>query len=141
MADPKPRPVGLTKDTGYQVGARRTFPVSLEKAWRFLTSPEGVALWLGASAPVDLSKGARYELKDGASGEVRVFKPNSHLRITWFPPGYPRASLIQVRVIPSKDRVVVSFHQEHLPGPDARADRREFFLRILDQLGMIFQPD
>jgi len=32
------RPVGLTKDAGYQIGVRRTLPIHHEDAWRVLTS-------------------------------------------------------------------------------------------------------
>lgn len=34
--------VGQTVSTGFQVGVRRTFPISPEQAWTFLISPEGM---------------------------------------------------------------------------------------------------
>jgi uncharacterized protein YndB with AHSA1/START domain len=122
------RVTGETADTGFQVGVQRTVPLAPEDAWRLLTSPEGVRAWLGGEAAPRWEKGARYTLGDGSAGEVRVLKPGSHLRITWQPGGWPRASTIQVRVIPaSGGRSVLSFHQEHLPGPDEREERRAFF--------------
>lgn len=128
------RLVGQTRDTGFQVGARRTFPVSLEVAWRWLISREGLELWLGSGPELELAEGVTYRLADGTSGEVRVLKPGSHLRLTWQPPGWPRASTIQVRVIQSGEKTVVAFHQEHLPGSKAREDRRVFFRGVLDLL-------
>ncbi|MDH3944043.1 MAG: hypothetical protein OEV06_08125 [Anaerolineae bacterium] len=65
---------------------------------------------------------------------MRVFKPNSHLRLTHHPPGWPRPSTIQVRVIPSGDKTVIAFHQEHLPGPQERAQRRLHYHAALDKL-------
>src|SRR5688572_21444528 len=98
MAD---KPVGLTKDVVYEIGVRRTLPIDLKAAWKLITSEEAVSLWLGSPADIDFTKGAEYELSDGSQGEVRVFEPDSHLRITWQPQGWQRASLIQVRVLPA----------------------------------------
>ena len=133
------RPVGLTKDAGYQIGVRRTLPIHLEDAWRVLTSPVGVQIWLGAVSKLDFAEGARYELSDGSSGEIRVFSPNSHLRITWQPQGWSRAATIQLRVIPKGDKTVVAFHQEHLPGPKERAERREHYKAAPDNLERIIR--
>ena len=128
------RIVGQTRDTGFQIGVRRTLAVSLDDAWRRLTSPEGVRAWLGEG---DLSwdKRAPYRLADGSGGEVRVFEAGHHLRLTWQPPDWPRASTIQLRVIPAAGgKTTVAFHQEHLPGPDEREARRQHFAAALDAL-------
>lgn len=128
------KPVGLTKDVGYQIGVRRTLPIKTSAAWNFLTSPAGVRLWLGGSGEVDFSRGAQYTLPEGGAGEVRVFHPGSHLRITWQPGGWPRPSTIQLRVVPKGERCVVAFHQEHLPDGEARLQQREFFLAVFEKL-------
>ncbi len=140
MAKQEERPVGLTKDVGFQVGARRTLPVPLERAWSYLLSAEGQRLWLEAQTPLRWESAEPYRLEDGTTGEVRVFRDGSHLRMTWHPPGWPRASTIQVRVIAKDDRSVVAFHQEHLPDAGARAQRRAHFLQVLDELEFIFRP-
>jgi uncharacterized protein YndB with AHSA1/START domain len=128
------RSVGQTAATGFEIGVRRTLPVSLDDAWALLTSDDGVRTWLGGAAP-RWEKGEKYALKDGAAGEVRVFKPGSHLRITVQPQGWPRASTLQVRVMPSgEQKTVISFHQEHLPGAAEREQRRKFFEAALDTL-------
>ena len=98
------RPVGLTKDVGYQIGVRRTVSIPLAEAWDLVISPTGTALWLGEIPNLILEEGARYRQADGSVGEVRVFKPGSHVRITWHPPGWPRPSTIQVRVLPKGER-------------------------------------
>lgn len=129
------RVLGQTEGTGFQIGVRRTLPLPPDAAWRLVTSAEGVRGWLGGAAKLQWEKGEAYRLKDGSAGEVRVFKPGSHLRITWQPEGWPRASTIQVRVIPSGEgKSVISFHQEHLPGAAERQARREFFDAALDTL-------
>jgi uncharacterized protein YndB with AHSA1/START domain len=128
------RAVGQTAATGFEIGVRRTLPISVDEAWRLLMSPDGVRTWLGGVAP-RWEKGEKYALQDGSAGEVRVFKPGSHLRITVHPEGWPRASTLQVRVMPSgEQKTVISFHQEHLPGAAERDARRRFFEGALDAL-------
>jgi uncharacterized protein YndB with AHSA1/START domain len=126
--------VGQTAETGFQIGVQRTLPISVDDAWQLLMSPEGVRAWLGDAAP-RWEKGEKYALRDGSAGEVRVFKPGSHLRLAVHPAGWPRASTLQVRVMPSGERkTVISFHQEHLPGAAERDARRRFFEAALDSL-------
>ena len=134
------RPVGLSKDAGFQIGARRTLPIALEDAWQLLISKTGVEIWLGSVRELDFTKGEKYALDDGCTGEVRVFSPNSHLRITWQPPDWDRASTIQVRVIPRGEKTMMAFHQEHLPGSKERTERRAHFMAVLDRLEGIIEP-
>ena len=41
------RPVGLTRDAGWEVGASRTLDASVKKMWDLLLSPTGLGLWVG----------------------------------------------------------------------------------------------
>ena len=135
MTDPvTARPVGLTQDTGFQIGARRTFPCLAVEAWRFLTSAEGLRLWLGETPAFVPARGARFQLTDGTTGEITTFVPESHLRMTWLPPGWPRPAIVQLRVIAKGERCVVAFHQEHLPGPAERAQRSLHYATVLEAL-------
>jgi len=88
-----------------------------------------------------LIEGSRYRLKDGTTGEIRVVSPGSHWRLTrQLPdPSYPRASTIQIRIIPHKDRSVLAFHEEHLPSEKARKDRKFFYLKVTDELKVILE--
>lgn len=128
------RDLGQTADGAWQVGVRRTLPLSMDTAWRLLTSPAGVRAWLGDVPSLALEKGAAYATADGAAGTVRVVNPGSHLRLTWQPPGWARPSTIQVRVMPSGERTVLSFHEERLPSADEREARRRHFEAALDAL-------
>ncbi len=91
MAKLNNRPTGQTRDTGFQIGSRRTFNLPAQAAWGLVTSLEGVNLWLGPVSEFSFKKGASYKLRDGSGGEIRVFFPGSHLRLTWQPPAWPRA--------------------------------------------------
>lgn len=127
-----PDEVGKTADVGYQIGVSRTLPFSEEAIWGLLLSPEGLATWLGG--PIEVEEGARYTLADGASGEVRIYKPWSHIRLTWQPSGWARPSLIQIRVIPAKTGTRLSFHQEHLRDGAARTEMKGRWERVIEEL-------
>lgn len=126
--------IGQTKDAGFQIGVRRTFALSVGEAWNFLTSAQGQHIWLGASDPVQIAVGASYTTTDGAQGVIRVVNPAVNLRLSWRPAGWAKASTIQVRVIPSGDKAVISFHQENLPGAREREQMRRRWQQVLDRL-------
>jgi uncharacterized protein YndB with AHSA1/START domain len=115
--------IGQTASAGFQIGVRRTFPVSQEQAWAFLTSPEGLKIWLGELSSLELRVGHRFTTQEGTEGELRVVKPPAQLRMTWQPKGWTKPSTLQVRVIPHEkdpNRATISFHQEKLDDADAR---------------------
>ena len=124
--------VGRTAEVGYQIGVRRTLPFSEEAIWGLLLSPEGIAVWLGG--PIEMAQGTRYTLADGTSGEVRVYTPWSHCRVSWQSPGWARPSLIQVRVIPAKSGTTLSFHQEHLRDAAARTEMKARWEAVIGAL-------
>jgi len=129
------REVGQAAATGYQIGVRKTFPLSPAALWRLLVSPEGIKAWLGETAGFTPEPGGVYTTAEGVSGEIRVFKTGSHLRLTWRPPGWERASTLQVRVVPTEaGKAVLSFHQEHLPGREAREKMRRHWQTAADGL-------
>lgn len=130
--------IGHTKTTGFQVGIRRTFPINLNAAWALITSPVGLAIWLGEiKAPMNYDD--NFTTKNGEHGEIKVFKENSHIRLTWKPEAWSKASTIQVRVIPNEEKTTISFHQENLPGPKEREERHAHFEMCLDKLEEIIK--
>ena len=116
---------GQTRSVGFEFGLRKTFSIDLRDAWQFLTSPEGIKMWLGDVHDFRLEKGHTYQSTDGASGEVRVVNPEVNIRLTWQPGGWPKPSTIQVRVIPAGNKTTIGFHQENLPDAKAREDMRQ----------------
>jgi uncharacterized protein YndB with AHSA1/START domain len=137
------KPVGLTKDAGYQIGVRRTIEVHHTKAWDYVFSTEGMNHWLGPTDGFEMEAGLKFELEDGATGEVRVYKPGSHVRIALQPRHYPRPSTIQLRIIDKEGRTTIAFHQEHLPNSEQRESRRAHFISALDKIesNLINQED
>lgn len=126
------RPVGLTRDNGWQAGVRRTLPLSPEKAWDFLLSPDAVNIWLGGRNPI--AADGKFKLPDGTRCEITVFQPASHLRMRWQPPDYAQPAILQVRLLPAGKKTVLAFHQEKLPDAAARKQRLVFYRTALARL-------
>lgn len=126
------RPVGLTRDSGWQAGVRRTLSIPPEKAWDFLLSPESVCVWLGGKNSLDAE--ANFNLPDGTRCEITVFQPASHLRMRWQPPDYAQPAILQVRLLPVGGKTVIAFHQEKLPDAAARKQRLAFYRTALARL-------
>ncbi|MFC4099804.1 SRPBCC domain-containing protein [Paenibacillus xanthanilyticus] len=116
--------VGLTAASGYQIGVRRTLPWSQEQAWAFLTSREGVRLWLGEVEPPRLQAGETFASAAGISGELRVVKPFEQLRLRWKRASWPTPSTLQIRLLPAKSGTTVSFHQEQLVSAELREEMK-----------------
>jgi uncharacterized protein YndB with AHSA1/START domain len=132
--DVSERPVGLTRDAGWEVGASRTFPVAPDDAWEAVLSPAGVALWLGEGA-APLAAGACYETRDGTEGEVRSLRPGDRVRLTWRPAGRAESAIVQVVLRPAASGCSVRFHTERLHDAEEREKMRRHWRDVLDRLG------
>ncbi|MEO0572287.1 MAG: SRPBCC domain-containing protein [Bacteroidota bacterium] len=126
--------VGKTKDVGFQFGLQRTFPVSEQHAWDFMFSDIGLGIWLG-ELKIDLGPKKNYRTKEGVEGLVRVFKPNSHIRMTWKKEAWENTSIVQVRIIrKGKNKTVISFHQEKLINSKQRVEMSAYWNRKMDRI-------
>lgn len=124
--------VGKTAHAGYEIGVRRTLPCSEEQLWALLLSPEGLRTWLGG--PLEIADGTPFTLDNGTSGEIRVYKPWSHIRLTWQPADWAEPSTLQVRVIPASRGTTVSIHHERLGGAAEREAMKAHWERIVGRL-------
>jgi uncharacterized protein YndB with AHSA1/START domain len=118
------RAVGQTRDVGYEIGVSRTVPHPPASVWQFLTSPAGLAIWLGAGAELSTTKGTKYETADGTIGEVRSFSHLDRLRLTWRPPDWSHDTTLQVAIVGGGNRTSIRFHQERLADAEERAGQR-----------------
>lgn len=125
--------IGETKDVGFQFGIRKTFSVSIEYAWDFMFSEKGLNIWLG-KLENELEIKKTYKTEEGIEGFVRVFKPFSHIRLNWKKKDWDNISTVQVRVIGSKGKSIISFHQEKLLNPEQRVEMQEYWNKKINEL-------
>ncbi|ASJ52482.1 ATPase [Brevibacillus formosus] len=127
--------VGQTAATGFQVGVRRTMPITPEQAWTFLTSSEGVKLWLGHVSNLTFSEGETFTSSDGISGQFRVVKPFRQFRLKWSMKEWEKPSTLQIRLISDKpDRTTISFHQENLDHMNTREQMKLHWEEVLNEI-------
>lgn len=129
------RVLGETAETGFQMGVRKTLPMSRDDAWRLLV--EHPERWLGEGA-VSFEKGARYELTGGyggtVRGQIRVVKPGERLRASWHPEPFEAPATLQVTLTEAKSGTTVGVHVEKLADAQARDGVLEHFREILQRL-------
>lgn len=121
------RVTGETAGAGFEVGAQRTIALPQERAWELLTSPRGLAVWLGDLAGLTLAAGRAFATAIGIAGTVRVFNPPHHLRMAWQCEGWRRPSTLQVRAVPAgRGKTSLRFHHEQLAGERVREEMRRW---------------
>ena len=127
------REVGQTKDTGFQFGIRRTFPVSQEVAWDFLFSGRGIEIWLGILEE-DLEVKKQFCTTNGISGFVRVLTPYSHIRLNWKKSNWDNLSTLQIRVLDAHHNTTISIHQEKLLNALQRLEMKAYWNEVMKKL-------
>jgi uncharacterized protein YndB with AHSA1/START domain len=129
------REVGRTRDAGWQIGVSKTVDRPVGEVWAFLTSPAGMAIWLGEGVTALSEKGAGYETTTGVTGETRSFRELDRVRLTWRPPGWSHDTTLQLTVRPAGDgRARLVVHQERLADAAEREQQRRHWQGVVTAL-------
>ena len=132
-------PTGLTRDAGWEIGVSGTLPLPPAEVWDFVSGPEGLALWLGR-VTLPTAAGEAYETADGARGEVRGYRPQDRIRLTWRPPGWDHDTTVQVAMVGTGSGTVLRFHQEHLADAEERTRQRTYWKAVLAAVSARLAP-
>ncbi len=127
----KTKVVGQTRDAGFQIGVRKTVAVPAETVWNFLFSVAGLSIWLGKMSLENFELGKPFKTEEEIEGKLSVFKPNSHIRLTWKPKHWTNTSALQIRVIPSKVKTTISFHQDKLLNSRQRDEMKKYWDEVI----------
>jgi len=127
-------PVGKTKTQGWEIGVRRTLPISTGEAWEALMTQPGMGYWLGHGVRPVFKKGASYKTTEGTEGDIRSYDQGHLIRMTWQPPDWDFASTLQIRVLPAKTGATISFHHEKLANGDQREAMHAHWMAVMDRL-------
>jgi len=122
-----------TKDVGFQFGIRKTIPISTDKVWDFLFSGNGLKIWLG-ELKNELEIKKEYETKNGITGIVQVFKPNSYIRLNWKLKTWENISTVQIRVLGNESKTTIEIHQEKLLNSEQQNKMKEYWTEIIEKL-------
>ncbi|HKX16243.1 MAG TPA: SRPBCC domain-containing protein [Propionibacteriaceae bacterium] len=127
--------VGHTRDAGWEIGVSKTVDRPVDEVWDFITSPEGVAIWLGEGVTLSSERGAGYETKAGVHGETRSFRELDRVRLTWQPPGWSHDTTLQLTVRSAGEgRAILVIHQERLADGAEREQQRRHWQGVMNAL-------
>ncbi len=127
--------VGRTRDAGWQIGVSKTVDHPVAVVWDFITSPEGIAIWLGEGVTVLSERGAGYETAAGVRGETRSFRDLDRVRLTWQPPDWTHDTTLQLTVSSAGEgRARLVVHQERLADAAEREQQRTHWQGVVDAL-------
>lgn len=128
-------PVGRTRDAGWQIGVSKTINRPVSQVWDFITSPEGIAIWLGDGVTVLSDRGAGYETATGVRGETRSFRELDRVRLTWQPPDWTHDTTLQLTVSSAGEgRARLVVHQERLADATEREQQRRHWQGVVNAL-------
>jgi uncharacterized protein YndB with AHSA1/START domain len=129
------RQVGQTQLSGYQIGVRKAFDISAEAAWELILSSKANQIWLGNNEIENFEKGNNYVTSEGTTGEIRVIKPNHHIRLSWKPKEWDKPSTLQIGVYTTPSgKTTIAIHQEKLKDEAVREHMREHWKKVLDRI-------
>lgn len=127
--------VGHTRDAGWQIGVSKTIDHPAEALWSFLTSPDGVAIWLGEDCTLDPAPGSGYETAAGVRGETRSFHELDRVRLTWQPKDWTHDTTLQLVVrAAGEGRARLTVHQERLANAEERERQRRHWQGVVNAL-------
>ncbi|QVQ54623.1 SRPBCC domain-containing protein [Spiractinospora alimapuensis] len=132
-------PVGLTHGAGFEIGVSRTFTLPADVVWRFVTSSEGLALWLGDVREIEPRRGAPYRTAQGVTGELRGYEEGRRVRLTHHPED-GRETTVQLTVTERNGRAVLGFHQERLGSAEERAHQRDHWRSVMADIVAALEP-
>jgi uncharacterized protein YndB with AHSA1/START domain len=122
--------IGKTRDAGWQIGVSKTIARPVDEVWSFITSPAGVAIWLGEG--VTLEPGAGYRTSGGVQGETRSFRAGDRVRLTWQPPGWAHETTLQLTVSATgTGKTRLGVHQERLADAAEREQQRTHWQGVI----------
>jgi uncharacterized protein YndB with AHSA1/START domain len=128
-------PVGRTKDAGWQIGVSKTVDCPVGEVWDFITSPEGMAIWLGDGVTHLSEPGAGYDTTDGVRGETRSFRELDRIRLTWQPADWSHDTTLQLTVSSAGEgRTRLGVHQERLADAAEREHQRGHWQGVIKAL-------
>lgn len=127
--------VGKTRDAGWQIGVSRTVDRPVEEVWEFVTSPAGMAIWLGEGVRPLSEVGAGYETDAGIRGETRSFRELDRVRLTWRPADWTHDTTLQLAVRANgPGRAMLRVHQERLADAAEREQQRRHWQAVINAI-------
>lgn len=123
----------------YSLSVTKTLNCDAQTLWKWLVSSQGLAIWLTPMSPIQFAKGAQFEVEGGIFGEIRTFKKDLRMRLTWQEEEWSRAAILQIYIVsrPNKKCLMVFTHEGLKTArakEEMRVHWREKLIQISDTL-------
>lgn len=119
----------------YSITITKTLPIDQKKLWKFITSVEGLNLWLKPMDEFKIIKGAQFEIIGGIFGEIRTIKAPQHIRLRWEDSDWPKKTIVQIFIHPRpKNKSIFGLTHENLANPRIKERQRAFWKDAIVQL-------
>ncbi len=119
---------------GFNAGAEKAFALSGQQAWKLVTSPEGLRIWLGAVPRTDLKKGPGYHTKDGTVGRFLDVKEGTNICLSWHPRGWESSTTLFISLVSAEDTTIIRVRHEGLAGKREAERMRSHWEHVLERL-------
>lgn len=119
----------------YSITVTKTFKCDGKKLWKFVSSPEGIAMWLSPMSQVKLAPKTVYERDDGVYGEIRTMKAPERVRFTWQEGDEGKPTVVQLLTVHRKNGTsILCFNHEKLTDGRVKEQLREHWRSVLEQV-------
>lgn len=116
---------GQNKAGLYSLTATKSCPVSQKAAWKFMTSQEGLRLWINPMSEFKFVPKSMYEVEGGIFGEIRTMKSPVRARLTWRDLEWEKASIVQLYIAPKpKNKSLIVIMHDNLKSTSLREEMR-----------------
>jgi activator of HSP90 ATPase len=88
-------------------------------------TPPGLSYWFGRDDDATFKKGSTFQTHEGVTGQIVSFYNDGMIRMRWRSRGWDFDSTLQVRIIPSKEKSIISFHHEKLQSGQQREELKK----------------
>lgn len=127
--------IGKTKNAGWQVGIRKTIPLTSDQLWNFITGNQGMQIIIGDTISATNSYNQDRISEKEIQYKITTIVQNSHLRMQWRLPDWKEYSILQIRVYSTgQNKAVLAIHQEKLVNGNTRAVMKKYWQEKIDNI-------
>jgi len=106
------RKTGQDAKGHYMVTSTKSLPFNAAKAWKLVTSPEGLRIWLKPLMDdIEIKPKTQFETADGYFGEIRTVGKNRRIRMYWQDPLWDKHTVVELMLAaPTTGKIVLVFN-------------------------------
>lgn len=124
----------------YSTTATKSLSVSEKTAWKFLTSSEGLAMWLQPMSEFVLKPKQPFEIAGGIFGEVRTMLINRRLRLSWQDMEWNKITYVHLLIVPRPNqKCILAFQHEGLQTARQKTQMHQHWRKILEEVSFHFE--